>query len=158
MAWRLITLHQLTHRFTNQFWYAGAIKGLVRFSEVGRRPTSLKLTKPFGAGHEPVSDRSTNRFPHRSTNRFPHRSTNQFPHRPTNRFPHRSTNRFPHRPTNQFPKGVWNNSRPSIIFDPITLLPENTSTRWYSTTRADTGGKGAFSGGGDRPPLNVVPP
>ena len=73
----------------------GAIKGLVRFSEVGRRPTSLKLTEPFGAGHEPVSDRSTNRFPHRSTNRFPHRSTNRFPHRSTNQFPHRSTNRFP---------------------------------------------------------------
>ena len=35
MAWRLITLHQLTHRFTNQFWYAGAIKGVVRLSELG---------------------------------------------------------------------------------------------------------------------------
>ena len=48
------------HRSTNQFWYAGAIKGGVRLSEVGRRPTSLNLTPPFGAGHEPVSDRSKN--------------------------------------------------------------------------------------------------
>ena len=33
-----------------------ASKGVVRLSEVG-------LNTPFGAGHEPVSDRSTNRFP-----------------------------------------------------------------------------------------------
>merc|ERR1712219_62852 len=61
------------------------------------------MRKPFGTGHKPVSDRSTNRFPHRSTNRFPHRFTNRFPHRSTNRFLHRSTNQFLHRSTNRFP-------------------------------------------------------
>ena len=42
--------------------HAGAIKGVVRLWEV-IRPTSLNLTTPFGARHEPVSNRSTNQFP-----------------------------------------------------------------------------------------------
>ena len=35
-------MNRLTHRSTNQFWYVGAIRGLVRFSEVG-----LYLAKTF---------------------------------------------------------------------------------------------------------------